>query len=112
MLPEFIGRTAVRRELDRDRSSLLIVLGRRRVGKSRLLIEATRGRPLEAFTARHQALWALLARPPTAPPAPPAAACPPNFAGPRPQWDTELSQIALGQIAQNFEVRFRLPRKF
>lgn len=48
-LHKFVGREAelasLRRELTRDRPSLLVVLGRRRVGKSRLLIEATSGRP-------------------------------------------------------------------
>jgi uncharacterized protein len=36
---------AIRRELHRARPSLLVVFGRRRVGKSRLLLEAVRGRP-------------------------------------------------------------------
>jgi uncharacterized protein len=45
---EFRGRqrerAAIRRELERPRPSVLIVMGRRRVGKSRLLLEATRDR--------------------------------------------------------------------
>jgi len=52
---EFVGREreleAIRRELGRDRPSVLIVLGRRRVGKSRLLVEATRGRPTIYYQA-------------------------------------------------------------
>lgn len=51
----FIGREdeirALRRELDRKRPSVAIVRGRRRVGKSRLLIEATRGRPTIYYQA-------------------------------------------------------------
>jgi uncharacterized protein len=51
----FIGRRreleALRRELGRDRPSVLIVLGRRRVGKSRLLVEATRDRPTIYYQA-------------------------------------------------------------
>lgn len=42
---------AIRRELDRARSSLLVVFGRRRVGKSRLLLEAVRGRPAVYYQA-------------------------------------------------------------
>jgi AAA+ ATPase superfamily predicted ATPase len=45
---EFFGREqelrALNRELDRPRPSVIILLGRRRVGKSRLLVEATRTR--------------------------------------------------------------------
>jgi AAA+ ATPase superfamily predicted ATPase len=45
---DFIGREqelgALRREMDRSRASLIVVLGRRRVGKSTLLLEATRER--------------------------------------------------------------------
>jgi hypothetical protein len=52
---EFIGRIeeirALRRELDRDRPSVAIVLGRRRVGKSRLLVEVTEGRPTIYYQA-------------------------------------------------------------
>lgn len=52
---EFIGRQreleALRRELGRDRPSVLIVLGRRRVGKSRLLVEVTRDRPTIYYQA-------------------------------------------------------------
>jgi uncharacterized protein len=52
---EFVGRQreleALRRELVRDRPSVLIVLGRRRVGKSRLLVEATRDRPTIYYQA-------------------------------------------------------------
>jgi uncharacterized protein len=52
---EFIGREreleALRRELGRDRPSVMIVLGRRRVGKSRLLTEATRDRPAIYYQA-------------------------------------------------------------
>jgi AAA+ ATPase superfamily predicted ATPase len=55
MLHEFIGRRsdlmALRRELDRKRPSLLVVLGRRRVGKSRLLLEAIAGRPAIYYQA-------------------------------------------------------------
>lgn len=52
----FIGRErelkALERELDReDRPSILIVRGRRRVGKSRLLVEATRERPTIYYQA-------------------------------------------------------------
>ena len=53
--PEFIGREdeirALRRELDRKRPSVAIVRGRRRVGKSRLLVEVTRGRPTIYYQA-------------------------------------------------------------
>jgi uncharacterized protein len=52
---EFIGRTeeirALRRELDRDRPSVAVVLGRRRVGKSRLLVKVTEGRPTIYYQA-------------------------------------------------------------
>lgn len=52
---EFIGREeeirALRRELDRERPSVAVVLGRRRVGKSRLLLEATLGRPTVYYQA-------------------------------------------------------------
>lgn len=52
---EFIGRTvetqALRRELDRGRPSVAVVLGRRRVGKSRLLVEVTRDRPTIYYQA-------------------------------------------------------------
>lgn len=45
---QFFGREmelrAIARELDRPRPSVLIIRGRRRVGKSRLLVEASRGR--------------------------------------------------------------------
>ncbi|HWV56930.1 MAG TPA: hypothetical protein VNZ57_05610, partial [Longimicrobiales bacterium] len=51
----FIGRErelqALRRELGRARPSVMVVLGRRRVGKSRLLIEATRDRPTIFYQA-------------------------------------------------------------
>lgn len=51
----FIGRgrelQALRRELERARPSVMVVLGRRRVGKSRLLIEATRDRPTIYYQA-------------------------------------------------------------
>jgi uncharacterized protein len=51
----FIGRTeelgALRRELDRGRPSVVVVLGRRRVGKSRLLVEVTQGRPTIYYQA-------------------------------------------------------------
>jgi len=51
----FIGREvelrALRRELDRRRPSVAIIRGRRRVGKSRLLVEATRGRPTIYYQA-------------------------------------------------------------
>lgn len=51
----FIGRVreleALRRELGRDRPSVSIVLGRRRVGKSRLIVEATRDRPTIYYQA-------------------------------------------------------------
>jgi AAA+ ATPase superfamily predicted ATPase len=54
-LHKFIGRgpelTALRRELDRKRPSLLVVLGRRRVGKSRLLLEAISGHPAIYYQA-------------------------------------------------------------
>jgi uncharacterized protein len=46
---EFFGREmelrAIERELNRPRPSVVIMRGRRRVGKSRLLVEATRSRP-------------------------------------------------------------------
>lgn len=52
---EFIGRAneihALRRELDRPRPSVVIVLGRRRVGKSRLLLEVIEGRPAIYYQA-------------------------------------------------------------
>ncbi len=52
---KFIGREreikAITRELDRPRASVLVLRGRRRVGKSRLLIEATRGRPTIYYQA-------------------------------------------------------------
>lgn len=52
---EFIGREreldALRRELSRPRPSVVVVLGRRRVGKSRLLVEATRGLPTIYYQA-------------------------------------------------------------
>jgi AAA+ ATPase superfamily predicted ATPase len=52
---KFIGREkeirALRRELDRERPSVVVVLGRRRVGKSRLLLEATQGRPTIYYQA-------------------------------------------------------------
>jgi AAA+ ATPase superfamily predicted ATPase len=66
----FIGRTAeleaLQAEFNNPRPSLLVVYGRRRVGKSELLRQATKGRPrvfyqatrvtgelnLEAFKAR------------------------------------------------------------
>ena len=51
----FIGREdeirALQRELDRKRPSVAVVRGRRRVGKSRLLVEATRGRPTIYYQA-------------------------------------------------------------
>jgi AAA+ ATPase superfamily predicted ATPase len=51
----FVGREleikAIQRELDRPRPSVLVLRGRRRVGKSRLLIEATRGRPTIYYQA-------------------------------------------------------------
>jgi AAA+ ATPase superfamily predicted ATPase len=51
----FVGRerelAALRRELARDRPSLVVVLGRRRVGKSRLLQEAAGGRPTIYYQA-------------------------------------------------------------
>lgn len=51
----FIGREdeirALQRELDRKRPSVVIVRGRRRVGKSRLLLEVTRGRPTIYYQA-------------------------------------------------------------
>jgi AAA+ ATPase superfamily predicted ATPase len=53
--PGFNGREeeirALRRELDRKRPSVAIVRGRRRVGKSRLLVEVTRGRPTIYYQA-------------------------------------------------------------
>jgi uncharacterized protein len=52
---EFFGRErelqALDRELNRRRPSVVIVLGRRRVGKSRLLVEATRSRPTIYYQA-------------------------------------------------------------
>lgn len=52
---QFFGREqelgVIRRELDRARPSVVIVRGRRRVGKSRLLLEATRGRPAIYYQA-------------------------------------------------------------
>lgn len=52
---EFIGRAeeirALRRELDRERPSVVVVLGRRRVGKSRLLVEVTQDRPTIYYQA-------------------------------------------------------------
>lgn len=52
---EFLGRNrelnAINRELDRRRPSVVIVRGRRRVGKSRLLVEATRARPTIFYQA-------------------------------------------------------------
>lgn len=51
----FVGREreiqAIRRELDRSRPSVLVLRGRRRVGKSRLLLEATRDRPTIYYQA-------------------------------------------------------------
>jgi uncharacterized protein len=51
----FIGRreelAALRRELERDRPSVVTVFGRRRVGKSRLLMEATRETPTIYYQA-------------------------------------------------------------
>jgi AAA+ ATPase superfamily predicted ATPase len=51
----FVGREreikAITRELDRPRPSVLVLRGRRRVGKSRLLIEATRDRPTVYYQA-------------------------------------------------------------
>ncbi len=51
----FIGREgeleALRLELARPRPSVAVVLGRRRVGKSRLLVEATRDRPTIYYQA-------------------------------------------------------------
>jgi uncharacterized protein len=41
----------LRNELDRARPSMLVVFGRRRVGKSRLLLEAVRGRPAVYYQA-------------------------------------------------------------
>ena len=52
---EFIGRerelASLRAELDRPKPSLIIAYGRRRVGKSRLLREATEGHPGVYFQA-------------------------------------------------------------
>src|SRR5580658_238148 len=52
---EFIGReaelAAIERELARARPSLLVILGRRRVGKSRLLLEAAAKRPTIYYQA-------------------------------------------------------------
>ncbi len=51
----FVGRqrelTALNRELERDQPSVVIVFGRRRVGKSRLLLEATQERPTIYYQA-------------------------------------------------------------
>jgi len=51
----FIGRTrelaALETELDRTRPSVAVVMGRRRVGKSRLLLQATRDRPTVYYQA-------------------------------------------------------------
>lgn len=51
----FVGRQqeldALRREFDRTRPSLAVVLGRRRVGKSTMLLEAIRGRGAVYFQA-------------------------------------------------------------
>ncbi len=51
----FVGReidlAALRRELNRKRPSLLVVLGRRRVGKSRLLLEAVAEQPTIYYQA-------------------------------------------------------------
>jgi hypothetical protein len=51
----FFGREqelrALNRELDRPRPSVVVLLGRRRVGKSRLLVEATRSRPTIYYQA-------------------------------------------------------------
>jgi AAA+ ATPase superfamily predicted ATPase len=55
MADGFVGRkleiAAITRELDRPRPSVLVLRGRRRVGKSRLLIEATRDRPTVYYQA-------------------------------------------------------------
>jgi AAA+ ATPase superfamily predicted ATPase len=52
---QFFGRElelgVINRELERLRPSVVIVLGRRRVGKSRLLVEATRSRPTIFYQA-------------------------------------------------------------
>ncbi len=51
----FVGRqrelTALNRELERDQPSVVMVFGRRRVGKSRLLFEATQERPTIYYQA-------------------------------------------------------------
>lgn len=51
----FFGRereiAVIRRELERSRPSVVIVRGRRRVGKSRLLVEATRSHPTIYYQA-------------------------------------------------------------
>lgn len=51
----FVGRErelqSLRRELDHPRPTVAVVMGRRRVGKSRLLIEATRDRPTVYYQA-------------------------------------------------------------
>lgn len=53
--PTFIGRdqelTLLRRELDRERPSLIVLYGRRRVGKSTLLARVTRERPTIYYQA-------------------------------------------------------------
>lgn len=50
---QFLGRERelklVRTELDSQRPSLIIVFGRRRIGKSRLLREAAKNRPESTF---------------------------------------------------------------
>lgn len=52
---KFLGRrvemAAIERELDRERLSLLVILGRRRVGKSRLILEAAGTRPTIYYQA-------------------------------------------------------------
>lgn len=57
-MSRFIGRepelTALRKEFAQKRPSLLIVYGRRRVGKSRLLQEAVSGRPFIYFQASRE----------------------------------------------------------
>ena len=54
-MSDFIGRerdlTVIRKELDAARPSLMIVYGRRRIGKSTLLQEASKGRPSVYFQA-------------------------------------------------------------
>lgn len=51
----FVGRAGelqtLRAEFDRPRPSVVVVLGRRRVGKTRLLVEATRARPTLYYQA-------------------------------------------------------------